>query len=80
MLEADYWAERRVPNGGVREGTEGAEGEQQCQSARPPVLLGTGPPTKEYTWKDPWLQPHMWQRMGFLEAVGGEALGPEGVR
>jgi hypothetical protein len=39
-------------------------------------LLGTGPPTKEYTWRDPRLWQHMWQRMG----VGGEALGREGVR
>jgi len=22
-------------------------------------LLGTKPPTREYTWRDPWLQPHM---------------------
>jgi hypothetical protein len=25
----------------------------------PPELSGTKPPTKEYTWKNPWLQPHM---------------------
>ena len=25
----------------------------------PPELPGTKPPTKEYTWRDPWLQPHM---------------------
>jgi hypothetical protein len=25
----------------------------------PLELLGTKPPTKEYTWWDPWLQPHM---------------------
>ena len=42
-------------------------------------LPGTGPPTKEYTWRDPWLWPHMWQRMTFLASVGGEALGPECV-
>jgi hypothetical protein len=39
-------------------------GEQQCQLSRittpPPKLLRTGPPTKEYTWWDPWLWPHMW--------------------
>jgi hypothetical protein len=29
--------------------------EQQYQQARPPELLRTGPPTKEYTWSDPWL-------------------------
>ena len=26
--------------------------EQQCQHARPSEFLGTGPPTKEYTWRD----------------------------
>jgi hypothetical protein len=25
----------------------------------PPELSSTKPPTKEYTWRDPWLQPHM---------------------
>ena len=25
----------------------------------PPELPGTKPPTKEYTWRDPWLQTHM---------------------
>jgi hypothetical protein len=30
-------------------------------------LLGTGPPTKEYTWRDPWLWPYMWQRMTLLD-------------
>jgi hypothetical protein len=23
-----------------------------------PEFLGNKPPTKEYTWRDPWLQPH----------------------
>jgi hypothetical protein len=27
--------------------------EQHFQQARPSELLGTGPPTKEYTWRDP---------------------------
>ena len=40
MLAANHWTERGVPDGGVGEGTEGAEGvcspmgEQQCQLAR----------------------------------------------
>jgi hypothetical protein len=25
----------------------------------PTELLGTKPPTKEYTWREPWLQPDM---------------------
>jgi len=28
-----------------------------------PELPGTKPSIKEYTLEDPWLQPHMWQRM-----------------
>ena len=66
MLAANHWIERGVPDGVVGEGTEGTEGgslpcdgEQQCQQARPPDLQGTGPPTKEYTWRDPCLQPCM---------------------
>ena len=41
----------------------------------PPELPGTKPPTKECTWRDPWLQLHMRQRMALLEIKGG--LGPE---
>ena len=29
------------------------------RTAPPPELSGTKPPTKEYTWKDPWFQLHM---------------------
>ena len=29
----------------------------------PSELPVTKPPTKEYTWRDPWLQLHVWQRM-----------------
>ena len=25
----------------------------------PPEFPGTKPPTKDYTWRDPWLQPQM---------------------
>ena len=28
-----------------------------------PELPGTKPPTKEYTWRDSWLQLHMQERM-----------------
>ena len=30
--------------------------EQHYQPPRPPELPGTKPPTKEYTWRGPWLQ------------------------
>jgi hypothetical protein len=35
-----------------------------------PELPGTKPPTKEYTWKDSWLQLHMWQRV-VLSGING---------
>jgi hypothetical protein len=44
--------------------------EQQCQQARSPKLPGTGPPIKEYTWRDPWRWLHMWQRMALLDISG----------
>jgi hypothetical protein len=34
--------------------------EQHCQQDRSLELPGTGPPTKEYTWRDPWCWPHMY--------------------
>jgi hypothetical protein len=36
----------------------------------PPELQGTRPPSKEYTWTDPWLWPHMWQKMALLDISG----------
>jgi hypothetical protein len=33
-------------------------------------LLGTGPPTKEYTWRDTWYWPNMWQRLAMLDISG----------
>jgi hypothetical protein len=36
----------------------------------PPELPETKSPTKECTWRDPWLQPHMWQRMALLNING----------
>jgi hypothetical protein len=35
-----------------------------------PELPGTKPPTKEYTWRDQWLQMHMQQRMALLDING----------
>ena len=70
MLTASYWTELGDPNGGVRERTEGAE--RVCKTHRrnnninqpdPPELPGTKPLTEEYTWRDPWLQLPMQQRM-----------------
>jgi hypothetical protein len=33
------------------------------QTPPPSEFLETGPPTKEYTWRNPWCWPYMWQRM-----------------
>jgi len=55
----------RDPNGGVRGRTEGAEGDGNPigrttkQPIGSPELPETKPPTKEYTWRDPWIQTHM---------------------
>jgi hypothetical protein len=77
MVSENHWTEIGVPNGGVGKGTEGVEGfcrpmEEAKVSTRqiPPELLGTGPPTKEYTWRDSSLWPHMWQRMALLDISG----------
>jgi hypothetical protein len=83
MLVANHWTECRVPDGGVGEGNEGAE--WVCSSMERvtvvkgpdfPELPGTGPPIKEYTWRNPWVQLHIWQRMTLFVSVGGEALWP----
>ena len=45
MHSANHWTEHGVPDGGIGEGTEGAEGvaapwgEQQCQLTRTPGAL-----------------------------------------
>jgi hypothetical protein len=60
MLASNHWTAHRVPNRGVREGTEGFGG--VCNSYRknnninqpdPPELPGTKPSTKEDTWRTP---------------------------
>jgi hypothetical protein len=35
-----------------------------------PELPETKSPSKEYTWRDPWLQLHMYQRMALLDING----------
>ena len=40
-------------------GFAGPKEEQQYEITRPTELPGTKQPTKEYTWRDPWLQLHM---------------------
>jgi hypothetical protein len=81
MLAAKHWTEHEVPNEGVGEGTEGTErfcrpigGATVSTCQTPMELPGTGPPTKEYTWRNPWLQLHMWQRMALLDISGRRSL------
>ena len=72
----NHWTKLRVPYGGVRKGTERDEGvcspwrEQPRQLVRLLEILDTGTPSKEYKWRDPWLWPHMWQRMVLLGISG----------
>jgi hypothetical protein len=72
-----------VLDGGVGEGTEGAEG--VCSTLEgatvstgqppPPELPGIGPPTKEYTWSN--IHGRRWP---CWTSVGGKVLGPDGVQ
>jgi hypothetical protein len=68
MLTANHWTEQEGPNGGVSERTEGDEGVcnpigrttiSTNQISLPPELPRAKTPTKEYIWRDPWLQLHM---------------------
>jgi hypothetical protein len=46
-----------------------------------PELPGSKLPTKEYTWRDPWFQLYMQQRMDLKGAsIREEAFGPVKVR
>jgi hypothetical protein len=67
-LAANHQTEHRDLKGRVRGRLEGAEGD--CNPLRrtistiwtllpPPELPGIKLPTKEYTWRRPWLQLHM---------------------
>ena len=63
---ADHLTEVSDPYVRIRRRIEGTGGDGNC-IGRPTVstnldpweLPGTKPPTKEYTWRDPWLQLHM---------------------
>jgi hypothetical protein len=70
MLTAIHWNKHGVLNGGVNKKTEGAEGifnpigrttisTNQTPPPQLPELPGTKAPTKQYTWRDPWLQLHI---------------------
>jgi hypothetical protein len=66
MLSANHWTEHRVPNGGVKVLEKMNNGfatnrknNNNNQLDTPPELPGIKPPTKDYTWRNPWLQLHM---------------------
>jgi hypothetical protein len=50
--------------------------EQQYEPTNPPPpeIPASRPPTKEYTWRDPWLQLHLSQRMALSDING--RIGP----
>ena len=49
--------------------------EQQYQTTRSPTLPRTKPPTKEYRWRDPWVQLYS-RGCPYLASMGGNPLGP----
>jgi hypothetical protein len=64
MLTANHWTEYTDPNGGVKKGLKELKGfvtHRKNNNIKQPdhSELPTKPPTKKYTWTDPWLQPHM---------------------
>jgi hypothetical protein len=76
ILAANHWTEHVDPNVGVRRRTEGICNPigrtiiSTNQTPPPQLNPGTKPPTKEYKWRDPWLQLHMYQRMK-LSGING---------
>jgi hypothetical protein len=42
----------------------------------PPDFPGSRPPTKEYTWREPWFQPLCSRGWSCQSQMEGEALGP----
>jgi hypothetical protein len=70
---ANYGSDHGDPSGGIRGRTERAEGlchpieitisTNQIRVPHLPELPRIKPPTKEYIWRDLWLQLHVLQRM-----------------
>jgi hypothetical protein len=65
MLTANHRIDHRDPNGRVREGLKELNRfathrrNNNINQPDPPELTETKLPSKEYTWRDPWLQLHM---------------------
>jgi hypothetical protein len=61
MLSAKHWTEHGVPNGKLKKGLKElkcfATPKEKNNTNQPDTQFPrTKPPTKEYTWRDPWLQ------------------------
>jgi hypothetical protein len=63
-----------LPMEGLQKGLKELRGTNSVNQPDLPVLLGSGSLTKEYTWKNSWLQLHMWQRMALLGISGRKTL------
>ena len=50
--------------------------EQQYETMCTPEVIGTKPPNKEYTWREPWFQPICSRGWSRQSPMGGEALVP----
>jgi hypothetical protein len=67
MLTANLWIKQGDPMEELEKGLKELMGfaihrknnNINQQNPPPPELPGTKPPTKEHTWRDPWLQLHM---------------------
>jgi hypothetical protein len=66
VLTPHHLTEHGDQNGGVRGRPEGAEGvcnligrTTNSTNQTTPDIPMTKPPTKEYTWRDPWPQQHI---------------------
>jgi hypothetical protein len=59
MLTGNDWTEHRIPNGGVKDWRSWRclqpHRKNNINQPELPELPGTIPPTKEYTWREPWL-------------------------
>jgi hypothetical protein len=80
MLAANHLTEHGDHNGGVRGKTEGAEGicnnrkNNNINQPGPPELPRTRSSSKEYKWRDPWLQTYMYLKMALSGNNGNRGL------
>jgi hypothetical protein len=84
VLAANNQTEHGDPNGVVRGRIEGTEGIcnpigrttiSTKELSYPSEFPGTKPLTKQYTWRDPWLQLYISRGWPYLASMGGEPIG-----